>query len=80
MSRPAATIASSTWSASHAGPSVAAIFEEDKAACEAVHQVMKRNEGRPVIDINADGGHVLARRMVAKLVAAEQGARSAAAE
>jgi len=57
---------------------VASIFEEDKVACEAVHQVMKRNEGRPVININADGGHVLSRRMVAEMVAREQGGRAAA--
>ena len=57
---------------------VAEIFEEDKAAVEAVQKVMDSNPGRPVIDINADAGHVLARRMVAKLVADEQGLQAAA--
>ena len=57
---------------------IAAIFEEDKVACEAVHQVMKRNVGRPVIDVNADGGQILARRMVSDLVAREHNGRAAA--
>lgn len=57
---------------------VAEIFEEDKAAVEAVQKVMDANPGRPVVDINADAGHVLARRMVAKLVAGEQGLQAAA--
>lgn len=57
---------------------VAEIFEEDKTAVEAVQKVMDANPGRPVVDINADAGHVLARRMVAKLVAAEQRVQVAA--
>ncbi|MGE0734038.1 MAG: Rieske 2Fe-2S domain-containing protein [Alphaproteobacteria bacterium] len=57
---------------------VANIFLEDKAACEAVHQVMLRNEGRFVIDINADQGNILARRLLDRRIAAEQsGARAA---
>lgn len=57
---------------------VAAIFEEDRAAVEAVQKVMERNPGRPVIDINADGGHVQARRILNRLVAAETEGRAAA--
>jgi vanillate O-demethylase monooxygenase subunit len=59
---------------------VAAIFEEDKAAVEAVHQVMKRNPGRRVIDVNADAGTVAARRMVDRRLAAEAAGAQAAAE
>ncbi len=58
---------------------VADIFEEDKGAVEAVQRVMDANPGRSVININADTGHVLARRMVERLVAAE-GQTQAAAE
>lgn len=57
---------------------VAAIFEEDRVACEAVHQVMRRGQGRPVIDINADAGHIASRRMVAALIERERSPRAAA--
>jgi phenylpropionate dioxygenase-like ring-hydroxylating dioxygenase large terminal subunit len=57
---------------------VADIFEEDKGAVEAVQRVMDANPGRPVVDINADAGHVLARRMVERLVAAENQVPAAA--
>ncbi len=57
---------------------VADIFEEDKAAVEAVQRVMDANRDRPVIDINADAGHVLARRMVQRLVAGESDMPAAA--
>ncbi|MGH7003679.1 MAG: hypothetical protein ACREIP_07005, partial [Alphaproteobacteria bacterium] len=60
--------------------STAKILEEDRATCEAVHQVMQRSRGRSVIDINADGGHVLARRMMARLVDEESASRRGAAE
>src|SRR5262249_16879625 len=53
---------------------VAKIFEEDREACEAVHQVMQRNPGRAVIDVNADQGTILARRLVAERLRGEQGA------
>jgi vanillate O-demethylase monooxygenase subunit len=61
---------------------VARIFEEDRTACEAVQQVMERNRGRGVIDVNADQGTILARRMVAARIKAEQatGAPAQAAE
>ena len=58
---------------------VAAIFDEDKAALEAVHAVMKRNPKRSVIDINADAGTIGARRIVARIVEAEQAASKPAA-
>lgn len=54
------------------------IFEEDREACEAVHQVMKRNPGRPIVDVNADQGTVLARRMVAERIKGEQAMAQAA--
>ncbi len=57
---------------------VAKIFEEDREACEAVHQVMRRNPGRATIDVNADQGTILARRMVAERLKAEQALRVAA--
>jgi len=60
--------------------SIAKIFEEDREACEAVHRVMRRNPGRAVIDVNADQGTILARRMVAERIGAELSARVAAAE
>src|SRR5690606_24792433 len=50
---------------------VADIFKEDTAAIEAQQQVMNRSAGRPVIDVNADAGSILARRMVARLLAEE---------
>ncbi len=56
------------------------ILEEDRVTCEAVHQVMRRSGGRGVIDINADGGHVLARRMLTRMIAAEPSALRGAAE
>ncbi len=58
----------------------AAIFEEDRDAVEAVHQVMKRNPNRPVIDVKADGGNVRARRIVKKLLETELNTRQAVAE
>jgi phenylpropionate dioxygenase-like ring-hydroxylating dioxygenase large terminal subunit len=59
---------------------VANIFEEDREACEAVHAVMKRNAGRAVIDVNADQGTILARRMVAERIKAERAGTAQAAE
>jgi vanillate O-demethylase monooxygenase subunit len=56
------------------------IFEEDRDACEAVHAVMKREPGRAIIDVNADQGTILARRMVAERIKAERGASAQAAE
>jgi len=56
------------------------IFEEDREACEAVHAVMKRNPGRGVIDVNADQGTILARRMVAERIKTEATAGARAAE
>lgn len=60
--------------------STAKILEEDRVTCEAVHQVMQRSHGRPVIDINADGGNVIARRMLARLVEEESHLHRGAAE
>ncbi|MEQ8699227.1 MAG: aromatic ring-hydroxylating dioxygenase subunit alpha [Bauldia litoralis] len=57
---------------------VAQIFEEDRAAVEAVQEVMDRKPGRPVIDINADGGHIRARRIVDRLVASQDRTAQAA--
>ncbi len=57
---------------------VAKIFEEDRAACEGVHQVMKGSKGRPWIDVIADQGNILARRIVAERLALEQATRAAA--
>lgn len=59
---------------------VAKIFEEDREACEAVHRVMRRNPGRGVVDVNADQGTILARRIVAARIKAEQEAQAQAAE
>jgi vanillate O-demethylase monooxygenase subunit len=59
---------------------VAEIFEEDREAVEAVQAVMLREPGRPVIDINADAGHVLARRIVERLLAEQRAQTAAAAE
>ncbi len=59
---------------------IAKIFEEDRAACEAVHAVMKRNPGRKVVDVNADQGTILARRMVTGRIEAEAAAGARAAE
>ena len=59
---------------------IAKIFEEDREACEAVHAVMRRSAGRGVIDVNADQGTILARRMVAERVKLERGAAAQAAE
>jgi vanillate O-demethylase monooxygenase subunit len=56
---------------------IANIFEEDRAACEAVHAVMKRSRGRPVIDVNADQGTILSRRLVTERLRGEQGAQAA---
>jgi phenylpropionate dioxygenase-like ring-hydroxylating dioxygenase large terminal subunit len=56
------------------------ILEEDRVTCEAVHQVMRRSAGRPVVDVNADGGTVAARRMLAQLIAKESAAVNRAAE
>lgn len=55
------------------------ILEEDRVTCEAVHKVMQRSEGRATIDINADGGHVIARRMIARMVDEESAKHRAAA-
>ena len=59
---------------------IAKIFEEDREACEAVHAVMMRNPGRGVIDVNADQGTILARRMVAERIKAEAATGAQAAE
>ena len=51
---------------------VAGIFEQDRVAIEAVHDTMQRNAGRPVIHLQTDKGQNLARRMVERVLAAEQ--------
>jgi phenylpropionate dioxygenase-like ring-hydroxylating dioxygenase large terminal subunit len=58
---------------------IAKIFEEDRAACEAVHRVMRREPGRAVVDVNADQGTILARRMVAERLKAEAAANATSA-
>jgi len=57
---------------------VAAIFEEDKGAVEAVQHVMQLNAGRRTIDVNADAGTIAARKLVDQRLAAEAGGRAAA--
>lgn len=52
--------------------SVAKIINEDKAACEAAYQVMLRSRGLETIDINADRGNVVARRLVSALITKER--------
>src|SRR5690606_36778833 len=50
---------------------IADIFKEDVAAIEAQQQVIDRSAGLPVIDVNADAGSIMARRMVASLLEKE---------
>jgi vanillate O-demethylase monooxygenase subunit len=52
---------------------VAGIFEEDRAAVEAVQKIMDRNEGRRWVNLGTDAGGLAARRIVERMVAAEQG-------
>jgi phenylpropionate dioxygenase-like ring-hydroxylating dioxygenase large terminal subunit len=58
---------------------VADIFKEDTAAIEAQQQVIDRSAGRATIDVNADAGSIMARRMVANLLAEETAQRGDAA-
>ena len=49
----------------------AAIIEEDRAAIEAVQQVMDKNPGRRWVSLGTDTGGVAARRIVERLIADE---------
>ncbi len=51
---------------------VAGIFEEDRKAIEGVHLRMKENVGRKVVQLLADKGQNMARRMLAQRIDAER--------
>jgi len=59
---------------------VRGILAEDRVACEAVQDGIEHSKGRPVVDVNADQGTIIARRMVTDMLKAEQAGKAAAAE
>ncbi len=49
----------------------AAVFAEDSGAIEGAYSVMRRNPGRPTVNLRNDAGTLRARRLVEEMAAAE---------